>query len=183
MSKLEPKWRRLSAVLATKIPPHWRSWLSYTDSMTERLQNYCNKVTISVLSQVWQCPFVSERKVLCLAESELALIREVRILCDEEPWLFARTVIPSGTLTATGGKLAKLGTTPIGNFLFAEKTMQRGRFEVAKVKPGDYFFYRANGDELTTKYLWARRSVFYINKQPLLINEVFTSRCIACAPS
>lgn len=181
MSKPEPKWLLLDTILETELSPHWYNWLRYAGSMTERLQDYCDKVTISVLSETWQCPFVSERKMLCLAERELAFIREVRIICDEQPWLFARSVIPSETLTATGGELAKLGVLPIGNILFAAKNMQRSMFEVAKAKPGDYFFYAAGADESRAEFLWARRSLFYLSNLPLLINEVFTPQFLLCA--
>jgi chorismate lyase len=53
-------------------------------------------------------------------------LREVYLLCDGVPWVYARTAIPRETLTGRHRRLAYLKTRPLGAMLFADPGMARG---------------------------------------------------------
>lgn len=117
---------------------------------------------------------MSERRVLRVRRRQLALIREVRLLCDEVPWVFARTVIPRTTLTGSERRLAHLGERPLGAVLFADPRMQRGAVEVARLEPGSGLHHHAlQGTDGSVDALWGRRSVFRLGRKPLLVSEIF----------
>ncbi len=103
-----------------------------------------------------------------------ALVREVHLLCNNEPWVFARTVIPPHTLKGKQRRLGKLGKKPLGAVLFADKSMHRTEMEIACIQPGQQLY------QLATHHLshcdqpiWGRRSVFFLNNHPLMVSEIF----------
>ena len=117
---------------------------------------------------------------------EVALIREVFLYCDDEPWVFARTVIPRSTLTGKQKYLANLGSRPLGAVLFADPNMRRDHFEVACMRPEELLYTHAN--QLHTDqnnidgpdFIWGRRSAFYLSNKPLLVNEIFLPAIAKC---
>jgi chorismate--pyruvate lyase len=109
-----------------------------------------------------------------MARGRHAMIREVELHCGARPWVFARTVIPAGSLRGGARRLAFLGEKPLGAVLFADPTTRRGRIELAKLTPGQPLFEAAIANlEMRPKQLWGRRTLFYYANQPLLVNEIF----------
>lgn len=101
-------------------------------------------------------------------------VREVRLLCGDQAWVFARTLIPAATLRGRGRGLQQLGERPLGEVLFNSRLVQRSAVEVAKISARQHLYQRAVAAELTRPtQLWARRSRFYLNQQPLLVCEIF----------
>lgn len=126
---------------------------------------------------------LNEAQALGVLPHERCFVREVRLLCDDESLVFARTVIPVRTLTGPRRRLSRLGKKPLGAVLFADPSMVRSGIEIAKLSPGQPLFVRA-----TTKLLkppsniWGRRSTFFLNHQPLLVSEIFLPAiCPQCA--
>ncbi len=105
--------------------------------MTLRLQQLCpGKFQVRVLSQVWGMPRIDEARVLGMKPGRLAIIRQVQLLCDGHPRVYARTVIPVTSLRGKLQRLAHLGTRPLGGMLFADPGMQRGGVELARIWQG-----------------------------------------------
>lgn len=103
-----------------------------------------------------------------------AWVREVQLLCDRQPWVYARTVVPVTTLTGAQRRLAHLGDRPLGAFLFADPSMSRGPVELAPVSSGQAMFCEAvAGLASEPGEIWARRSVFRVGNKPLLVTEIF----------
>lgn len=173
MHESEPLWQPLEQ-LSPNEPSSWiYSWLSEPGSLTERLKQHCNYFSLKLISQDWGKSLPTEADALQIAPTAPAMIREVALVCDDKPCIYARTIFPEATYTANEASLARLGTTSIGTLLFADAKMQRSQFEVAIVKPGDYLFHLARGDELLRADCWSRRSIFFLAGHPLLITEVF----------
>lgn len=109
-----------------------------------------------------------------MRDNEGAVVRMVYLLCDGKPWVFARTVIPLRTLSGPQRRLTHLGSKPLGELLFADKTMRRGEVEVARLAAGSPVFSMA-AQALKQKpgEIWGRRSVFYLQGKPLLVSEMF----------
>lgn len=117
---------------------------------------------------------LNEAKTLNMRVSSRALVREVHLLCDGKPWVFARTVIPPHTLKGKLRRLAKLGKKPLGAVLFADKSMHRAEMEIACIEPGQQLYQLATHHlQQPVQPIWGRRSVFYLNKHPLMVSEIF----------
>ena len=129
---------------------------------------------MQVLSQVRDTPRLDEAQVLGMQPREMAIVRQVRLLCDGNPWVYARTVIPVTSLRGKLQRLAGLGTRPLGGVLFADPGMRRGIVELAELLPGQAVYAAATGHmRQRPAAIWGRRSVFRMSGKPLLVSEIF----------
>ena len=104
----------------------------------------------------------------------IAVVREVQLLCDEVPWVFARTLIPASSLKGPARRLTRLGSRPLGAVLFADRQVRRGDTEVARLQPGERLFHAATDSLVPSPgAIWGRRTLFYMAGRPLLVNELF----------
>jgi chorismate--pyruvate lyase len=157
------------------VPPRLYPWLTDPGSLTGRLLAACpGQFRVRVLAQGWGRVLNSERRALGLRRSGMALIREVELQCDDEPWVFARTVIPASSLKGPARRLMLLGERPLGAVLFADPTTERGRTEVARLDARHALFQDACGERSRPPdNLWGRRTLFCFRGKPLLVNELF----------
>ena len=154
------------------IPDQWRDWLSDTGSLTQRLLDASDgKLSVQIIRQCLDAPRLSERLALGLAPRRLALIREVILLGDGEPWVYARSVLPMTTLTGPLRKLRRLDNRPLGALLFQSPSMTREPVEVACHNSANAKLPVVLGH--IDAPLWGRRSVFRLNRKPLLVSEIF----------
>jgi chorismate lyase len=168
-------WRRVRQYLRPSWPHETLAWLLDPASLTRRVVAVCpGRFRVEVVSQGWRRPLLNEARVLGMPAARYAFVRQVYLLCDEQPWVFARTVIPRTTLTGHERRLAHLHTRPLGEVLFADPSMRRGEVEVARLTPGDGL-YRSATQRLAVKpaAIWGRRSLFTLSGKPLLVNEIF----------
>jgi chorismate--pyruvate lyase len=169
------RWKPIRHYLRADIPRPLCSWLLDTASLTLRLQQLCpDGFRVRVLSQVCGRPTLDEARVLGMRSGGKGIIRQVQLLCDGQPWVYARTIIPMSSLRGKLRRLAHLGTRPLGGMLFAEPGMRRGRVELACISKG-HPMYEAATRSLQVKPagVWGRRSVFRIAHKPLLVSEIF----------
>lgn len=178
-----PLWRQQRYMPRGLIPPSVESWLFDAASLTQRLRQVCQgRFQVRVVSQQRVRPLRDERIALRMRDHEHALVRMVYLLCDGQPWVFARTVIPLRTLSGAQRRLGRLGTKPLGEVLFADRSMRRSEVEVARLAPGGKLFgLIATGTTAggainlaqQPQQIWGRRSVFYLQDKPLLVSEIF----------
>ena len=169
------RWKPSRYFLRSSIPQDLSGWLLDTASLTLRLQRLCpGKLKVRVLSQERGTPRIDEARVLGIKPGRVAIIRQVHLLCDGQPWVYARTVIPVTSLRGKLQRLAHLGTRPLGGMLFADPGMQRGAVELARIGKGQSL-YQAATRHLRQRpaAIWGRRSVFRLSGRPLLVSEVF----------
>ena len=168
-------WKPGQCFLRSSIPPDLSGWLLDTASLTLRLQRLCpGKFQVRVLSQAWGVPRIDEARVLEMKPGRLAIIRQVQLLCDGQPRVYARTVIPVTSLRGKLQRLAHLGTRPLGGMLFADPGMQRGVVELARISRGQSLYQAATRHmRQRPAAIWGRRSVFRLSGRPLLVSEVF----------
>ena len=171
----EPVWRQRRELFGRKAPHEISEWLFDEGSLTKRVQQHCcQQFSVKVLSQTWHRPMLNEAMRLNVRAEQHALIRQVLLYCGDTPWVFARTVIPLVTLTGPQRFLASLGNRPLGAVLFADPSIVRDEMEVACIQPGQRMFASATAClNQIPDCIWGRRSVFYLQKKPLLVNEVF----------
>ena len=170
-----PPWAPHPRWLRNRIPGDLRPWLLDSGSLTDRLRQACpGAFRVRVLGQHWQRPRLDEARVLGMNPARGAWVREVQLLCDGRPWVFARTVIPVTTLTGPQRRLVHLGNRPLGAFLFADPSLSRGPVELAPVMMGQAMYSDAvAGLQREPAEMWARRSVFRISGKSLLVTEIF----------
>ena len=153
-----------------KIPPPIRDWLFDPGSLTRRLITASQgDFVVRVLRQYRGHPTLSEQQALGLPPRSLSFIREVELICQGKPWVFARTVIPVHTLKGETNQLTALGTKPLGAALFSSPRVRRGPITAKHIDSTTLM----QSTPLTHGYLWGRHSVFFVAKRPLLVNEVF----------
>jgi chorismate--pyruvate lyase len=176
----EPRWRPIGRA-SRSLPPDLASWLSSTESLTQRLQDRCgSRFTVDLISQSWRRPFPGECAALGMQRRAWALVRQVYLCCGTRPLVYARTVIPRSTLRGSRRRYARLGERPLGEVLFASAGVERSPFEVAMLMPGDFLHDAAsNGARSGRSALWARRSVFWVEGHPLLVSEIFMPPIVA----
>lgn len=178
----QSRWYLQEHLFHSRIPPRMACWLFDPASLTARLRAACaGQFRVEVVSQGWASPLVNEQDRLGMRARQVALLREVYLYCDAQPWVFARTVIPRTTLSGKRKYLANLGSRPLGAVLFADPGMRRDHFEVACLQPGEWLYQRAIARLPTApERIWGRRSAFYLGGKPLLVNEIFLPAMAHC---
>jgi len=174
-TKTEAQWKVFSRLSHGELDPPCLSWLLDSSSLTRRLINSCQgQFAVEVVSEQWLKPMRSEQIALGLRRANLARVREVRLLCDGIPWVFARTVIPYSTLQGPVRRLSMLGNKSLGAVMFADPSMRRGELEIASFTKSNLLYQPATcGLRNKPAKIWGRRSVFYLSGKPLLVNEIF----------
>lgn len=182
------RWKPHSRFPRSRIPADLSDWLLDRESLTLRLQQLCpgkspRGFRVQVLSQMQAIPRLDESQALAMQPREMAVIRQVLLLCGRQPWVYARTVIPVSSLRGKLQRLTCLGTRPLGEVLFADPGMRRGVVELAEILPGQAVFAAAT---VHTRHqpasIWGRRSVFWLSGKPLLVSEVFLPDFPAVSP-
>jgi len=170
-----PVWRAAYGFYKQRLPAKLQHWLWDAGSLTDRLIDQCvSSFTVQVLTEGWQKPFYDESLILGMPRGEYGFVRQVYLVCDGIPWVFARTVIPQSTLVGSVKGLTRLGNQSLGKVLFEKPGVIRGQLQVAKLTPGQVIYESARRDCIDVEQpIWGRRSIFFIKDKPLLVNEVF----------
>jgi len=168
----EAHWQSYRRLPAYCVPARWRHWLLDRGSLTQRLVAASGgEFRVRILSQAIAKPRRSEAQALDIARQHLAVVREVILYGNDQPWVYARSVLPLSSLTGRLARLRKLDERPLGALLFADPSMRRGKLELARVQPTKVALPLELG--IFDTPLWGRRSVFYIAEKPLLVSEIF----------
>ncbi len=173
--RAEPAWHVATRLHRREVPEPVLRWLLDPASLTRRILSTCQGTfRVDVLFQGWARPQHNEMRELGMRQGSEGFVREVHLLCDDQPWVFARTVIPRTTLTGPRRCLTRLKTRPLGAVLFADPSMQRGPVEIARLSPCDKL-YPAAVRRLSQppETIWGRRSLFTLGGKPLLVSEIF----------
>ncbi|MCR9105327.1 MAG: chorismate lyase [Gammaproteobacteria bacterium] len=167
----EPRWRPLKRYTSQELPAAIRPWLTDDGSLTDRLSGMKRGAfRVQRLFQGWAVPSLSERRSLEVPLRQRAMIREVALMLDNTPVVFARSVFPVRSLAGELGHLRRLRNKSLGAILFQHPGMLRSPFELALV-PGQSHYLP--GELRQRQTAWGRRSRFDIAGKPLLVSEVF----------
>ena len=175
ISTAQAVWRQQQRWREGELPQPLRDWLFDVGSLTQRVQQYCaGAFAVELLGQGRERPLQEEALALGLSRGQWGLVRKVHLSCAGRPWVFARTVIPPRTLAGRRRRLAYLGTRPLGAMLFSQRSMRRGAMEAARLTAGHPLYEAAvRSLESRPPWLWGRRSLFFLDGQPLLVCEIF----------
>ncbi len=103
-----------------------RDWLLHADSLTARIRARCRHFDVRVLRQGPASASLLERQA---GIAGVALhVREVLLVADDVPVVWARTVLQRRGLAGPWYFLRHLGTRPLGARLFTDARIRRDRF-------------------------------------------------------
>jgi chorismate--pyruvate lyase len=128
-------------------------------------------------------PLRDEAALVRVAGHRLAHVREVVLVADGTPVVFAHSVVAAGDLRGPWRALGHLGEQPLASALFADPRVTRGALEFRRIDARHPLHARAAelGLEVADA-LWARRSTFRRDGRPLLVTEVFLPAIATRAP-
>ncbi|MBC7944908.1 MAG: chorismate lyase [Burkholderiales bacterium] len=166
----DSEWKRAA--------PHpdspYRTWLLDRGSLTQRIQSRCAAFSVRGLRQRLARPCRDEVRELDLPARELALTREVFLYCKATPVVFAHTVLQRTALRGPWHLLATQGSKPLGATLFSNPKVARLPLHFKRLTARHELFQRAQRMlKAPPDCLWARRSLFIVERAPLMVTEVF----------
>ncbi len=142
----------------TEVPEQYRYWVNLEGSLTEALRERADDFSVSLIAQenldiVWPADS-NNPPVGCFS-------RKVLLMNQATPWVAAHTLIPHFSLNNGLEALTKLENKPLGELLFASPNVRKTQRQVCKTSTG-----------------WARRALYFLHEQPLLVSEFFLSGLI-----
>jgi len=165
-------WLKRPVRLPETGPYH--PWLTDADSLTARIRARCRRLEVRVLRQALARPHPDEAVLLELRAGEVAWLREVLLIADGVPVVYARSILPRHNLRGAWRLFAGIGNRPLGAALFADPRISRAPLSCARLDRRDARYHRAlasSGAAATS--LWARRSVFHLRQRSLMVCEIF----------
>jgi chorismate--pyruvate lyase len=158
------------------ITPNLRHWVTGEGSLTARLVAASERFRVARLLQEPMRPFTDEWQALGQPDRQPALTREVLLICDEVPAVFAHTVVWKRHARRDWPFLRGLGERPLGGRLFVDPCVRRDPFQFARLLP-HHPLRQALQQVLPAMapvpMLPARRSVFRRGGGMMLVTEVF----------
>lgn len=156
------------------LPRSLRTWLSDHGSLTQRLKSRCTSFRVLPLETGLARANADEYALLGLAPGTRVYVREVLLLCNDVPVVFAHSVLPSAGLRGGWNGITRLGSRSLGEALFSDHRIERQPLAYRCVR-NDHPLFRATARQqaVAASSLWARRSIFCLNRHPLLVTEVF----------
>ncbi len=166
---LQGDWRDAPVV---PLSPHLSQWLFEPGSLTQKLKSHCNAFRVQILAKSERM-LGGEELGLFTSQRQKVQVREVVLYCDDEPWVYAQSLMPLGE-TCAAKKLTALGEKPLGEVIFSEPGMTRSAIEVCRFADGSDVTLLAQQMGLSVNHsLWGRRSCFKLDDYELLVCEVF----------
>jgi chorismate--pyruvate lyase len=152
-------------------PFHLKHWLHDRGSLTRSLQKKSGgEFSVTVLKQRWGKPRLDEARALNIPPQHFALIREVILHGNKQPWVYARSVLPQRALNGRLRFLRKLGNKPLGALLFSNPSIKREPVVLQRVAQSRL---PASLQQSGQAPLWGRYSIFRYGKNGILVSEVF----------
>ena len=140
-------------------------------SLTALLKRQCTQFSVQVLDEKLMTPPQSIAKLLGTGLDQ-SLCREVLLLCDNAPHVYAQSWI---TDEANELGLSNVGNKPLGERLFQESDWHRGELEVCHIECAESQKQLAELFCAPLGPLFARRSIFTNQNAKVLVCEIFNN--------
>lgn len=152
----------------------YQRWLVDDGSLTLRLQQRHANFLVKPLSMRYTKPLKDERPFLQLKLGQKALVREVLLISNDQPVVFAHSVLSTQSLYGEWSSFSRLGSQSLGAALFANPKVKRTPLSYKKLSQ-QHMLYKQAAKQLSDapRFLWARRSVFSLHCANILVTEVF----------
>lgn len=165
------EWQPVESDLYKTISAPLNNWLFDTTSLTKRLLKHCQRFEVQVLSNTTS--ILSDEEHSMFDDVDITC-REVLLICDGIPQVYARTLMPITTLNHANERLKSLTNSSLGDILFNDPSMKRSHIEVCHIESSSTLM--TLGQQLSlpeVDSIWGRRSMFYLQDYPLSVAEFF----------
>jgi len=139
------------------IPKEVIFWIRDDQSLTQKLKKKYHDFRVEVHKQ--EELEIYNHEINMLENEKKFIVREVSLYGDNQPVVFARSVIPKNSKTDS---IIKIGNKPLGEILFNDPNIIRGPIEIT---------FHNN--------IWGRRSVFVMDNCRILVSEFFLEKIYA----
>jgi chorismate--pyruvate lyase len=160
----------------TAAPLELRHWLTDRVSLTVKLVAHGTSFRVQRLAQQTASCLADEHGAIGLPRRMCVQERDVLLVCDGVPVVFAHTVVPLLADASDWPFFSSLGERSLGTTLFGDPLVQRGPLQYSRL-PGNHPLAlrarRATGVAPSQQPLYARRCLFRRKHGVLLVTEVF----------
>ena len=134
------------------------SWLNESGSITSRIKSFSD----FKLKLLRDSPGVVDAAVddLIISNYKENNIREVLLYSDEEPLIYAKSIIPLETIRLGLGVLGNLKENPLGDILFSNPEIKKEYMLFSKF-------------ELNKKIFYGRKGIYTVRGFPFSVCEIF----------
>lgn len=157
-----------------------RHWLTDTGSLTKKLKEHSQKFTVIRQAQRLAPTSLSESEAINMPNRRRTWQRDVLLLCDGIPVVYAHTITPLESVSRDWPFFKRLGNQALGVALFATPLIQRGRFEYTRLNEKDPLYQSAQAAVtqyglVLPKHIWARRCIFHHSRHKnscMMVTEI-----------
>lgn len=170
--------------MASACPANsYTQWMEDRDSLTARLQAASSDFAVRVIRQELGSPNEDEAEVIGVRKGQRAWVREVVLLCDGLPVVFAHSVTPESAIHGAWRVIVDVGGKSLGSALFNDFEVARSVMQYCLISESHPLYLQASSclGKFTIP-LWARRSCFVREQTPLLVTEMFLPQILTLTP-
>ena len=135
-----------------------KSWLIEKGPITKRIKSK-ESFKLNLIKDEISAVDDSEKKFL-EETSDNIKVREVILLGNNIPRVYAKSLIPIRTIENGFSRLGELGTKPLGDILFEKEIFKKTNVVYAQFQDQDSIF-------------WGRKTKYIVKNMPLSVMEVF----------
>lgn len=151
-------WNTYEAIEHELTNAEIKSWLLEQGPITKRIKSIA-EFRLELIQD--ELSDATEDEILFLKiDSEEIRIREVILYGNENPMVFARTIIPNTTIEKGLKELGKIGNKPLGDILFEKDIFSKEDIVFATFKDEESLF-------------WGRKIKYTVKDQSFSVMEVF----------
>ena len=137
------------------------SWLNEGGSITSRIKSFSNFKLKLLKDGPGEVDIIEDD--LIISNYEENNIREVILLSDEEPLIYAKSIIPLETIKLGLNILGNLKENPLGDILFSNPEIKKKYMLFARFQSKEEIFYGRKGIYTVKGYPFSVCEIFLIN--------------------
>tara|TARA_Y100000816_G_scaffold188265_1_gene137010 strand:- start:9 stop:500 length:492 start_codon:yes stop_codon:yes gene_type:complete len=137
------------------------SWLNEGGSITSRIKSFSNFKLKLLKDGPGEVDIIEDD--LIISNYEENNIREVILLSNEEPLIYAKSIIPLETIKLGLNILGNLKENPLGDILFSNPEIKKKYMLFARFQSKEEIFYGRKGIYTVKGYPFSVCEIFLIN--------------------
>ncbi len=162
--------------------PKLRRWLGAPGSLSQRLRDTGQRFEVRLLSQGTRAALPGEAASV---GARRVHAREVLLLVDDQPLVYARSVTAAINVTSAWRSLRALGSRPLAELLFSQRWVHRSPLQALRMAPHSVWLRHLqkhcapHAPTLASRrVIWARYSVFIKGGRSLRVLEAFAPEIV-----
>ena len=148
-------FKKMTILLANE---NIKSWLIEKGPITKRIKSKESFKLNLIKDEI--CSVDDSEKKFLEETSDKIKVREVILLGNNIPRVYAKSLIPIRTIENGFSRLGELGTKPLGDILFEKEIFKKTDMVYAQFQNKDSIF-------------WGRKTKYLVKNMPLSVMEVF----------